>query len=358
MRASRRNVQVALGGLWLLAGALQLQPYMFTSGFAHDTLASSAGGQPSWVAVPVTFFAAHIAGHPALFNAAFAAGQLALGAGLLVRRTVRPAIIASIGWALAVWYLGEGLGGLAAGHASLLTGAPGAVVLYAVLAAAVWPVGVDRDGGDPGRRRDPAGPARWLPYAWAVVWVGGAVLQLLPGQRGAADVAGSITAASQGSPRWLAAVDHDAATAVLHAGAAGVALLVVLQATIGVAALLPGPARRAATIGGAALAAVFWLVGQDLGQLYTGQATDPNTGPLLLLCAAAVAGCTRRRARGAVTAARRAALSPPPAAVLRPALVTAVPPRTLRHHGHPRSHPAGSRSRSPRAPTDSRRGSS
>jgi hypothetical protein len=33
---------------------------------------------------------------------------------------------------------------------------------------------------------------------------------------------------------------------------------------------------------------VFWVLGQDLGQLYSGQATDPNSGPLIALMAIAL----------------------------------------------------------------------
>ncbi len=38
-------------------------------------------------------------------------------------------------------------GGLASGNASLVTGAPGSVLLYAVLALAVWPQRDDRATG-------------------------------------------------------------------------------------------------------------------------------------------------------------------------------------------------------------------
>ena len=36
-----------------------------------------------------------------------------------------------------------------------------------------------------------------------------------------------------------------------------------------------------------ALAAVLWVVGEDFGQIFTGAATDPNSGPLLVLLALA-----------------------------------------------------------------------
>jgi hypothetical protein len=49
--------------------------------------------------------------------------------------------------------------------------------------------------------------------------------------------------------------------------------------------------NAAATVGAVA-AATFWVLGQNIGQLYSGQATDPNTGPLIILMALALAGTT------------------------------------------------------------------
>jgi uncharacterized membrane protein YoaK (UPF0700 family) len=39
---------------------------------------------------------------------------------------------------------------------------------------------------------------------------------------------------------------------------------------------------------GLALTLVFWVLGQDLGALYSGHATDPNAGPVLALMAIAL----------------------------------------------------------------------
>src|SRR3954447_3519470 len=161
---TRRHLQIALGLLWLLDGVLQAQHFMFTSGFATQVIAPTGQGQPGFVSGPVHWVSTVIAAHPVAWNVPFAGVQLLLGVGLLVPRTARLALGASIAWALGVWYLGEGLYGLASGHASLITGAPGSALLYAGLAAAAWP---NRHGS-----RD--GPAPWLPVAWAVLWVGAA----------------------------------------------------------------------------------------------------------------------------------------------------------------------------------------
>jgi hypothetical protein len=136
--SGRRGLQIALGLLWLLDGALQLQPYMFGKRFATGVI-QPAMGQPALIGGPITW-AAHLVGHdPVPWNAAFAVVQLAIGAGLLVRRTVRPALVVSFGWAFGVWWLGEGFGELFAGMASPLTGAPGAVLLCALIGALAWP---------------------------------------------------------------------------------------------------------------------------------------------------------------------------------------------------------------------------
>ncbi len=152
-RVTRRHVQIALGGLWLLDGLLQLQPFMFTARFADQVIAPTAAGQPSWVSGPVQHAARLIGTHPVPADAGFALVQLALGVGFLWRRTARPAAAASVLWAVGVWFLGESLGGLAGGTASLLTGGPGAALLYAVLALAAWPA--------PGGRRRTGGRNRW-----------------------------------------------------------------------------------------------------------------------------------------------------------------------------------------------------
>ena len=190
---TRRGLQAALGLLWLADGALQLQPIMLSTRFARQIISPAGDGQPALVAGPVHWAARLIAAHPVTWDIPFAIIQLLLGLGLLYPRTAKLALAASLPWALGVWYLGEGLGGIASGSASLLTGAPGAVLLYAVLALAAWPR----------RDRPDVPPARWLTPAWA----GGAVLQALPANRSPAAVASAIgPAAAPRRPGSLASI--------------------------------------------------------------------------------------------------------------------------------------------------------
>jgi hypothetical protein len=287
---TRRGVQVTLGVIWLVDAALQLQPFMFTAGFAQQVLAPTGADQPGWVAGPVGFFARVIGEHPAPLDIGFVLVQFALGIGFLFPRLVRPAIVGSLAWSAVLWWFSEGLGGIASGDASLVTGAPGAVLLYAVLALAAWPANDHRPPSDPGQGAVPG----WFPAAWAILWIGGAVLQLFPTQRGAAALAEQL-GSTDGVPGWLAHLHHLAATALSHGGSAPFIALVAAMALVGVGGLAGRPWRTAAAALGAVTATVFWVLGENIGQLYSGQATDPNTGPLIVLMALALAGTARTR---------------------------------------------------------------
>jgi hypothetical protein len=249
---------------------------MLRTSFARQILDPVAAGQPHFVAGPVHWAANLIAAHPVAWDVPFALAQLLIGLGLLFPRTAKLALAASIPWSLGVWFFGEGLSGLASGHASLLTGAPGSVFLYGVLALAAWP------------RRDPSqeAPARWLPLAWAVIWVGGAIFQALPGQNNGADVAGAI---NTGAPGWPGRLDASVAGWITRHGTLVVVALVVAEALIGLGALYRR-SRWPAVAAGFALALAIWVVGQDFGLLYTGQATDPNTAPIIALMAIVILG--------------------------------------------------------------------
>jgi hypothetical protein len=285
---TRRHVQIVLGLLWLLDGALQLQPFMLGTGFARQVIAPLAVGQPLVVAGPVRWSASIIAAHPLVWDLPFAVIQLVIGLGLLVPRTARIALAASLPWALGVWFFGEGLSGLAGGHASLLNGAPGAVLLYGVLALAAWP------------RRDRAdeAPARWLPVAWAVLWIGGAVFQALPGQNTSAAIASALTGSGGGAPHWLNRLQASVGGWTSHQGTLLVVALVVVEALIGLAAFRR-KSRTLAAAAGLVLALAIWVLGEDLGQLYSGQATDPNSGPLIALMAVALIARRQERSGAA-----------------------------------------------------------
>jgi len=269
-------LRIALGAIWLLDGLLQLQPYMFTTKFAARVIEPSAAGQPRWVADGVMWNAHLIAAHPVLADSFFATAQVLLGLAILVPRTSRLGLGASIGWALGVWYFGEGLGGVASASGNLLTGTPGAVILYACLALVLL--------AGPRSGRAASVTARG---AWCVTWLSGAGLALAGGQYSPAADRATFGQAAAAGPAWLAGTERDLGNLFATAGL-GVAL-VVLEVLIGLGAFAPGAWRRWAACAGAAVAIGAWLFGEDMGQLWSGAATDPNSGPLLVLLAVALA---------------------------------------------------------------------
>jgi lipopolysaccharide export LptBFGC system permease protein LptF len=106
-----------------------------------------------------------------------------------------------------------------------------------------------------------------------------------------ADVAGAMTA--NGSPSWMAGFDRSFAGWITQHGTLTVAVLVAAYVLIGLAVLH----RRTIAAGAAAgllLALAIWVVAQNFGALYTGQATDPNTAPLIMVMAVALLAGYRR----------------------------------------------------------------
>jgi len=274
---ARRRAQLFLGVLWLLDGALQLQPYMLGKGLARGVIAPAGQGQPALVADSARWAARLILTWPAGFDVIFALVQLGIGAAILYRRTLRLGLAGSIAWAAAVWWFGEAAGQVAAGDATLITGAPGAALLYGVIAVLVWPK---------------ARTSRWTAIAWAAVWGTGAFLQLLPAQHGADSVASAINSGAAMSPGWIASADLALARAASGGGGWPPAIVTALFLVIAAAPYLAGRARLAGLALGAAAAGAIWVVGQGLGDLTSGQATDPNTGPLLILLALVTAVAT------------------------------------------------------------------
>lgn len=282
MRLTRRGLQLALGMIWLLDALLQFQPAMFTRSFPDQVLAPTAQGNPAWVAGPVHWSATLIAQHVALADTAFAVIQLLIALAILWRRTTRLGLALSVPWALSVWWLGEGLGGVLTSGPSAVTGAPGAVILYALLAVLLWPVPDVPHGGSLATA-SPVGPVA-ARLAWVALWVSLAYDTLLAASR--AGLAGTVAGLGAGEPGWLGAIDSGAGRLLAAHGGPVSTVLAVAFAVIAVAVFIP-PVTRPVLAVAVALALVIWLVGEDLGAIFTGQGTDPNTGPLLVLLALA-----------------------------------------------------------------------
>jgi hypothetical protein len=278
-------IQVALGVIWLADGALQLQPFMFSLSWLRNLISSNALAQPPIIHDTIVAFVDFAMPLHVFWNAGFALVQILIGLGLIIsRRTVRPALVLSIGWTFMEWVVGEGLGLLFMGTASPLTGAPGAVLLYALIGALVWPVGPTSASGDAGAVAGDLA-AR---VAWALLWLLLAGLMLLPfnSAPNATRYTFAAAAAFIGSGP-LAAVDTALADLTAGRGLLVSAVAAMMLAAVGLLVLIDWH-RNAALAAGAAIGAFLFLTSEFLGGILTGYGTDPNTGPLLVLLAASL----------------------------------------------------------------------
>jgi hypothetical protein len=303
---TRGGLRITLGLIWLLDGALQFQSFMYSHGFLKEVIEPSAAMQPAWIGHPM-ISAAHFAGHNlALWDTLFGLVQVGIGLGLIFRRTARPALIVSFAWAFVVWWFGEGFGMIPSGMASPLTGAPGAVLLYGLIGLLVWPTEeTEREGTSAG-----AGliGERGGQVAWSALWAGAAALWCLSVNRTADATSEALKTASGNSMHWLASLQNSLASSAAGHGEAIAIVLAILSLAIAVGVWTRF--RREALLLGALLSIAYWTLGQSLGGLTTGKATDPNAGPLFVLLALAL--LPRRRVNeGAVGRSRLAAMPQP-----------------------------------------------
>ncbi len=292
----RRAIQTALGLVWLLDGGLQLQSFMYSKGFI-EMLQSGASGQPGWLASSIEW-GAHTAQHNLIvWNTLFALTQLAIGLGLLYRPTVKLALGGSFAWVLVVWWFGEGFGMLFMNTANPLTGAPGAVLLYAIVGMLVWPN--KRPGGLLG--------VRGAKVTWAALWLVMAWLWLLGPNSSANATHDAINAAPSGMS-WLSTVQDWAAEGAQGNGLVIALVLAAVSAAIGIAVAIDWRPRQFLVLA-IVLNLLSWMLGQGFGGIFEGGATDPNAGLLFVLLALALYPLTPAERPRSRRAAQRAGLA-------------------------------------------------
>lgn len=264
----RRAIQSGLGVLWFLDGILQLKPKMFSKQFVSQVVAPTAQNEPGWVAHLVYFGAHFEAISPVFWNALFALVQCAVGAALMFHIRTRISLSVSIFWSLVVWVFGEGFGQLFTGQTLLLSGAPGAALLYGMVSVAVWP------RTDLGVRRETtvdwqSAGIRFARYALGLLWILGCVLHFQSEYVDGHGIASHI------SVRWLA---HLVST---HQGASTLTFGIV---EFGIGLLLLVNVRHPLIpVLSITVSFVYWWVGQSFGQIFNPFATDVNSGPLMIL---------------------------------------------------------------------------
>lgn len=284
---ARRILRVSFGLIWLLDGILQSQSAM-PVGLANQVTGPTSTGSPSWVVHLVSDGVLIWNNHPV--TAAIASVWIQIGIGLWLLIASRGqwsqiGAVVSMGWGLVVWGFGESFGGIFAPGATILFGAPGAVLFYCFAGGLI---------AMPERLWSTPMIGRRILTAMGLFLVGMAVLQSWPGRgfwQGA--VRGHSTGTLVGmvdsmvgtpQPHFLSSwVASFGAFDAAHGFAVNLFVVIAL-ATIGIA--LCSGQRRLLQFGVVA-AFVFcladWVLIEDFG-FFGGLGTDPNSMiPIALL---------------------------------------------------------------------------
>jgi hypothetical protein len=314
LHVNRRTLQVALGLIWVVDGLLKFQPHLFKPSFISDVVRPMAAGQPTLVGSTISHMANFLSHEATMWVAIFGLIEIAIGAGLLFSRTLKPALVASFIWGAGLYLFGEGLGMLLTGDTSPLTGAPGAVCFYVLLGVVVWPKAEEKTGRlKVGAESSATGRAVFggtgSLLAWAAIWIFEAIIWMFPFNRTGNSITNQMAATSGGEPGWYAHFLNSFGHAFTGAGVWAAIILATASIVIALGPLVSN--RPQVYIGlGIGLALAYWVTGQGLGELLTGGETDPNNGPIVALIGLSLLPLIPARANEPTPAARLLTLHP------------------------------------------------
>ncbi len=275
--ASWHTLRFGLAGLWILDGLLQLQPGMFTMDMISTIMQPVANGEPPWLHHLIAWSILLVTPHLVTFNWTVVAVQILIGLLLLAPwpNVLKSGLWLSIVWSALVWLFGEGLGQLLTGSATFITGAPGSVFFYGVAAGLLlWSRGW--------RGRWPLA-ARLATQVVALSLLLAAALQLVPIFWTSLGLATSIgSAATMAQPAWMRAPIDWSALWASRLPVVVNALIILACLSLGVL-VMAAPHSRWVVFAAICWLVVVWWIGQDLGALTSGMATDPNSAPVLAL---------------------------------------------------------------------------
>ncbi len=290
MLLSRKLIRQILGALWLIDGILQLQPQMFTMNMVNGVMVPTVDGQPGLIASSLHWVIAVTTQNLIVVNLLIAAVQIVLGILLLTGVWVRGTIIASIVWSLIVWYAGEGMSMLLTGQAGALSGAPGAVLLYPLLGLLVYPK--DQPEGAVSDGREEPLLSQWN-FRWVLAgfWVLAALLQLQPYWWQPGQVSQTISGmAGQGGLNGFVVdpILNGLSALTAHNEVAINIVLVVVFLALGVGLAVSKEHQiHPWLIASIIVSFILWWGAQGFGMIFTGMATDFNSGLLLIVMALA-----------------------------------------------------------------------
>ena len=297
MLLSRKTLQRILGFLWLIDGLLQLEPLMFTGNMINSIMKPMLQGQPGLFEPSLQFIVTQTTIHLAVVNVVVAVVQILLGLGflLLSDRWVKEVVIASIVWAFIVWYGGEGMSMLFTGTASVLNGAPGAVLLYPLLGLVIYPrTKVDKSTEQTKTKTSNEGliTRRQLRWILSGFWFFAALLQFQPNWWQPGQISQSIGAmVGQGGLNAVLVdpvLQHVSNITTNAEIPLNIALIVVFLALgIGLA-VVKQEQLRPFLIASIIVSIIIWYFTEAFGMILTGMATDFNSGLLVVVMALAV----------------------------------------------------------------------
>ena len=292
-------LRLGIGVLWIIAGLLQFQPLMFTPDFyawyppniMESVIQGITDGQPQFVVSLVHFGSTVWSTEPVLFNVLAASLQLVIGFLFVYGkgRAAKVGFIISIGWGLVVWVFAEAFGQIFGG-AGYFDGAPGAALLYVIVAILLL---LDRSSKGLRLHGQMA-----LRYLTTMYWFYMALLQILPSSgywqpRGLMEPIATAGALPQ--PRFLSNPIEHFGTVIMHYGPLINLVLVVLMVVMAGITLFNAWNRVTIVL---ALVWLFWSwwFGQDFGGLFAGAATDLNSIPAIAVWTLALVFAKQNRA--------------------------------------------------------------
>ncbi len=287
MLLSKQLLRRILGVLWLIDGLLQLQPQMFTMNMVNGVMAPTAQNQPAPVAASLNWIIAVTTHNLILVNLLIAVVQVVLGILLLTGFWVRGTVIASVVWALIVWYGGEGMSMLLTGQAGILTGAPGAVLLYPFLGLLIYPKASSSQSSSAETDKNFLLSQKHFHWVLAGFWVFAALLQLQPYWWQSGQISQLIS--GMVGLGGFNGILVDPIFKGLSALTANIEvplniLLIVVFLALGVGlAVVKEDRLRPFLIASLVISFLIWWGTQGFGMIFTGLATDFNSGLLLIV---------------------------------------------------------------------------
>ena len=269
LHINQRTLQIALGVLWIVDGLLKFQPHLFKPAFISSVIRPMAAGQPTLIGSTISHMANFLSHEATMWVALFGLIEIAIGAGLLFRRSLKPALVVSFIWGIGIYLFGEGLGMVFTGDTSPLQGAPGAVCFYVLLGIMLWPkTEKDPARSSVGAESSAAGHGVFggtgSLLAWAAIWLFEAIIWLFPSNRTGNAITNQMNATANGEPGWYAHLLSSFGHAFVGAGVWVAVILAVASLVIALGPLVSN--RPQLYIGlGIGLALAYWVTGEGLG---------------------------------------------------------------------------------------------